>query len=98
MGDKVRVFVSDGCPVCQDLKDDLAALAAGGEVEVVNIDDETGFDQFAREVLDKSKNGEAGIPYAIAEGEKCQILRGQGKMALRCNGKIIGATPEEVEN
>ena len=96
MTGKVKVFVSETCPVCRDMRDDLAKLADTGEVEVVSIDSEAGFDQFA-EVAMKDQD-EAGIPTAYAEGEKCQILRGNGKMALKCGEKLIGAVPDEVES
>lgn len=95
MADKVKVFVSETCPVCRDMRDDLAKLADGGDVEIVSIDDEAGFDQFAAVAM--KDQDEAGIPYAAAGEEKCQILRGDGKMALKCGDKLIGAAPEEVE-
>lgn len=95
----VKVYVSESCSACEEIKADLAKFVEKGEVEIISIDTETGFEEFAKEVLDKSSTGEAGIPYACDGGEKCQILRGANKLAIRCsNGKIIGATPEEVES
>jgi thiol-disulfide isomerase/thioredoxin len=95
----VKLFISDSCPVCQDMKEQIAALVKeGNDVQVVSIDTEEGFDAFAKEVLDKSADGEGAIPTAYEGGEKCQILRGANKMAIKCGGKLIGAVPDEVED
>ncbi len=88
----VKVYVSEECPVCEGLKDQLAALAGTNpDVEVVSIDSDVGFDQFVGDGAD-------AVPTAYCEGKPCKILRGEEKIAIKCGDRLIGATPDEVDD
>lgn len=66
----LRVFVSDHCAPCQQVKRAIQEGKFQGEVEMVDIETDEGFIKFKEEVLSL---GDGAVPSAYKEGKKCLI-------------------------
>ena len=66
----VKIYYSDECQPCRDMKSRLFAMAKEQGMEIVNIDTDEGFEQFARDSLDK---GDGTIPSVYNDGRKCNL-------------------------
>ena len=91
-----KVYVSEHCGGCQDLKDKLTKGNKGSmpsDIEVISIDTDEGFKEFSKEVLDHG-NGE--VPSAYKDGKKCEILyAANGGVKLKCSMEKPQVSPEE---
>lgn len=68
----IIVFTSKNCPPCKDV-DRLVKegrFKGVGEIELVDIESDEGFERFKKEVLDF---GDGAVPSAYKEGKKCII-------------------------
>lgn len=70
MAKKITVFTSSDCTPCEEINRLLEERKFEGEIQLVNIDDDEGFEMFNKAVLSK---GEGGVPSAYSDGEKCEI-------------------------
>lgn len=77
----IRVYYMSGedCVPCQDVRDLLQegrvelgdGMTPTEKVDLIDIETDEGYEQFFSEVL---QHQDAGIPWAIQEGQKCDIL------------------------
>jgi glutaredoxin len=67
----ITVFTSKNCTPCQEITDLIKQGKYEGEIELVDIETDEGFERFRKQVLDL---GEGAVPSAYREGLKCQIL------------------------
>jgi len=68
----IRVYVSKHCQPCQEITAMIKAgkLIADGDVELIDIGTDKGFEKFVEEALAR---GDSGVPSAFKEGEQCRV-------------------------
>lgn len=67
---KIRLYVAEDCGPCQEIKDMVARGQHEDDVEVVDIQTDSGWELFSKEVLEK---GKGAVPSAYKDGEVCKI-------------------------
>ncbi len=68
----VRIYTSDNCSPCREVKEAIQKQKL--DVEFVDIETDEGFALFTQEVL---QNSDGAIPSAYKEGKQCRLLRGE---------------------
>ncbi len=68
----IRVYTAKHCTPCEEIKRliEEGKFAGEKEVELVDIETDEGFEKFREEVL---QFGDAAVPTAYKDGEKCLI-------------------------
>ena len=66
MSEKIRIFTSEFCPPCQELKNKLTPEELK-KIEFVDIHTDQGF----KEAMDKKI---IGVPFVEKDGKRCRIL------------------------
>lgn len=74
MPSKIRIFTSEHCPPCQELKKKLKDTS---NIEFVDIHTDQGY----KEAMEKKI---AGVPYAEVDGKTCKILDDGDKITFDC--------------
>ena len=91
-----KIYVSEHCGGCQEIKSALTKGNKGSlppDVQVVSIDTDTGFKEFAKEVLD---HGDGEVPSAYQDGKKCEIVySANGSVKLKCPIGKPQTSPED---
>lgn len=81
MIDKIRIFTSEFCPPCQELKNKLTSRELE-KIEWVDIHTDKGFKEaMAKKIL--------GVPYAEKDGKRCKVLFTNNNVVFDC-GKENG--------
>ncbi|HUS04450.1 MAG TPA: hypothetical protein VMY79_02880 [Dehalococcoidia bacterium] len=88
---KLKIFISEHCLPCQQLKEIAKNGGFGDDVEVIDIETEEGFPKIAEMEL-------VEIPVAYEDGKKCAIKYSNDNIEIKCpaENKIIGETETEV--
>lgn len=90
----IKVYVSKHCKPCQEVKKMVEeGRFAAEDVELVDIETDEGFDDFSREVLE---HGDAAVPSAYREGQKCKILIDEEQgLVFNCPSEQDNQQPED---
>jgi predicted thioredoxin/glutaredoxin len=66
----IKVFTSKNCSPCHEVDRLIHEGKFAGEVELVDIETDEGFNQFKKEVL---SFGDGAVPSAYKDGQRCVI-------------------------
>lgn len=86
----ITVYTASGCTPCQEIR--ALIEKQGGDVEIVDIETDAGFDRFAAEVLSK---GDGAVPSAYRDGKRCAILVDDESKAVAFDCDNPDATPDQ---
>lgn len=79
MSEKIRIFTSEFCPPCQELKNKLTPEELK-KIEWVDIHTDKGYEEaMSRRIL--------GVPSAIKNGRMCRILYNHNGVEFDCGEK-----------
>lgn len=70
---KTKVFVSEHCAPCQEVKKLIQEKHLEEEIELVDVNTDEGFALFYQMVLSKR---DGAVPSAFKDGQECKILVG----------------------
>lgn len=77
MPSKIRIFTSELCPPCQELKKKLKDTS---NIEFIDVHSDQGY----KEAIEKRITG---VPYAIKNGKRCRIIDEGDGVSFDCGGK-----------
>lgn len=78
----MRIYTSQHCGPCQKVRELVKQGRFQGEIELVDIDTDEGFDLFIREVLSK---GDGAVPSAYQDGKECKLGYAEdGDLTFEC--------------
>ena len=83
------------CTPCTEINKLIEAgkfVSPDGEVDLVDITTDEGFDQFNKHILSKQ---DGAVPSAYLDGKKCQIILEDGKVFFECPSNVRLAGPEQ---
>lgn len=80
MPSKIRIFTSEYCPPCQELK---KKLKDASNIEFVDIHTDKGYEEAMEKKI-------AGVPYAEMDGKTCKILDDGNNITFECPDKKDG--------
>lgn len=80
MPSKIKIFTSDLCPPCQELKKKLKDTS---NIEFVDVHSDEGY----KEAMEKRITG---VPYAMRDGKRCKILYEGDNVIFNCEEKDGG--------
>jgi len=66
-------------------------VSPDGEVDLVDITTDEGFERFNEHILSKQ---DGAVPSAYLDGKKCQIILEDGKVLFECPSSGLRASPE----
>jgi predicted thioredoxin/glutaredoxin len=66
----IKVFTSKNCQPCQEVSKLLKEGKYQGDIEIIDIETDEGFETFTKEVL---AMGPGAVPSAYRDGKKCLI-------------------------
>jgi predicted thioredoxin/glutaredoxin len=72
----IKVFTSKSCQPCQEVSRLLKEGKYQGDIEIVDIETDEGFEAFTKEVLSM---GPGAVPSAYKDGKKCLISISEDK-------------------
>lgn len=84
MVNKIKVYIAASCGPCEQIESLIrdGKVDFDGEVELIDVETEQGFDIFEREVLSHS---DSAIPSAYKNGKECKLLIGDdGQILFNC--------------
>jgi hypothetical protein len=76
---------SGDCKPCGEINKLVEAgqfVSPDGEVDLVDITTDEGFDRFNKEILSKQ---DGAVPTAYKDGQKCQIILENGQVFFECD-------------
>lgn len=74
----ITIFTAEHCTPCQEIK---AKIKDGDNVDVVDIETESGFARYRQEVLDQ---GDGFVPSAYRDGQRCEIHIENDQLVIEC--------------
>lgn len=78
----IKIYTAKHCPPCRVIEEIIKEGKLTEEIELIDIETDSGFDQFVKEVLSV---GEGAVPSAYKDGQRCKILIGEDKeLTLDC--------------
>lgn len=66
----ITIYTSEHCRPCREVEELIKEGRFDGEVELVDIETDEGFERFRKEVLEIS---DGAVPSAYKEGQRCKI-------------------------
>jgi glutaredoxin len=66
----IKIFTSKNCKPCQEVDRLIKEGKFEGDIQVVDIETDEGFEEFRKEILEK---GDGAVPSAYRDGQKCII-------------------------
>lgn len=88
----IKIFTSEHCGPCQEVKKAIQEGNYDGEIEVVDVETDEGFAQFRDEVLSK---GDGAVPMAFKDGQKCAVeISEEGKLLIDCPDDLPASEPD----
>ena len=98
MADKRIVYYTskDGsCRPCTEINKLIEAgqfVCPEGEVDLVDITTDEGFDRFSKHILSKQ---DGGVPSAYLGDKKCRLILDDGKVFFECPSSELHEDPEQ---
>lgn len=84
------------CKEINDLVEQGSFRTPDGDLDVVDITTEEGWERFNKEVLSKQ---DGAVPSAYLEGKKCMIMIAEdGMVDFECPSSDVPSTPEPISS
>jgi len=94
----VRIYTAEHCGPChvvERLLNEHGNTIDGEDVTLVNVESDKGFEEFKKDILDK---GDAAVPSAYKNGERCLISVENDELHLICGQDDQPSYPTELSD